>query len=477
MSVRTHAVPSTRPVSGRAVRSWPRGWQAAGGLTAVAAGGAVIAGAFLPWVEAFAGLIQVPGVRGRNGQILAALGAVIILAGLVQLTQRSQAARWAAGVAGFAAAGFSGYLLIQLARSMRVLGGDSMVIARGGPGLWVTAAGSVAAFATLAFPPASQATLRREARRPVLAWVADRESAGLRRGLQITLGLLWLLDAALQYQPAMFGHVFPDTVLAPSAVGQPAFVSGPVLTTTHLMASHVAIWNALFATIQLALAAGLLFRSTTRAALAGSIAWGLAVWWLGEGLGMMFGGMGNPLTGAPGGALLYAFLAVLLWPTPSAQPASTASDPAPVGDPTRAGLASVADRGLLGRWARPAWSVLWAGMAAMVLLAPASSSSLTQAGGTRATLVTIGFAAAFSFAAAGVLIPVLARPALTVAVLAALVLWVAGEHFGQLFTGTATDPNTGPLLVLIALACWPMRAVLITRRSRDVQLRPSSAPA
>ena len=45
-----------------------------------------------------------PGVRGLNGQILAAAGAFIIAAGLVQLVRGGTAARWAAGLAGFAAA-------------------------------------------------------------------------------------------------------------------------------------------------------------------------------------------------------------------------------------------------------------------------------------------------------------------------------------------------------------------------------------
>src|ERR1700744_4774160 len=160
-------------------------------------------------------------------------------------------------------------------------------------------------------------------------------------------------------------------------------------TSPRIVPRHPLAWNALFATIQLALAAGLFFRATTRAALAGTVAWGLAVWWLAEGLGMMFGGMGNPLTGAPGGALLYALVAVLLWPRPGHE------------DPAEAATSSVAGASLLGRWARPAWSVLWAGLAAMVLLAPASSSSLTADGGTKAAAVTIGLAAAFSFAAAG----------------------------------------------------------------------------
>ena len=54
-----------------------------------------------------------------------------------------------AGLAGFAALGFSAYPLVQLTRSLRVLGGDSMVLARGGPGLWVAVAGSAVAFGTL----------------------------------------------------------------------------------------------------------------------------------------------------------------------------------------------------------------------------------------------------------------------------------------------------------------------------------------
>ena len=47
-------------------------------------------------------------------------------------------------------------------------------------------------------------------------------------------------------------------------------------------------------------------------ALAASIAWALAVWWLGEGLGGVLTGAASPVTGAPGAALLYALAAVLL---------------------------------------------------------------------------------------------------------------------------------------------------------------------
>jgi hypothetical protein len=50
-----------------------------------------------------------------------------------------------------------------------------------------------------------------------------------------------------------------------------------------------------------------------------------------------------------------------------------------------------------------------------------------------------------------------ARPALVLAVLLAMFIWVAGEDFGGVLTGHATDPGSGPLLILLAAAFWPRR--------------------
>jgi hypothetical protein len=422
----TRSQPAARAV---AVPSWPRGWRAAAGLTAVAAGALIITGALLPWVEAFAGLLPISGIRGGNGRELAAMGAVVVAAGIWQLARGGQAARWLVGLAGFAAAGFSGYLLIQLVRTVRGLGGDSMVLARPGPGLPVVLAASLAAFATLLFPPSAQATLRRDPGARAFSRAADRESAGLRRALQIALGAVWLLDAALQYQPYMFTRGFPG-MLAMAAAGQPGIVAGPVALTVQAVSASPAAWNAAFATIQLALAVGLLFRATARAALAGTIVWALSVWWLGEGLGGVLTTAASPLTGAPGAAVLYALLAVLAWPG---------------GREERPG-SSVADGSPLGRYAKLPWLLLWAGMACLMAMTP-----------HQAPLTVIAFTAAFAAVAAGVWNRSLIRPALIVAAIAAVVIWVAGEQFGALFTGQATDPNTGPLLILIAAAFWPLR--------------------
>jgi hypothetical protein len=66
------------------------------------------------------------------------------------------ASRWLIGILGAAILAYSGFLLMRLAGSLRSLGGDSMVLPRGGPGLWVVAAGGILAFATLFLPASSQ---------------------------------------------------------------------------------------------------------------------------------------------------------------------------------------------------------------------------------------------------------------------------------------------------------------------------------
>jgi hypothetical protein len=83
--------------------------------------------------------------------------------------------------------------------------------------------------------------------------------------------------------------------------------------------------------------------------------------------------------------------------------------------------------------------------------APAGLVQLVH-GGTAAR-----WAAGLARFAAGLLVPATVRPAVLIAGLAAAFIWVAGEHFGSLFSGSTTDPNTGPLLLLIAAAFWPRR--------------------
>jgi hypothetical protein len=277
---------------------------------------------------------------------------------------------------------------------------------------------------------------------------------------------MWLLDAALQYQPVMFTRAFGQT-LATTAMGNPAAVADPIGWAAQLVQQHPVLLNAVFATVQLLIAAGIAWRRTRRAALAASVAWALAVWWLGEGLGGMLAGMASPVTGAPGAVILYALLAVLLWP------ADRAGAPAPF----------TAARAVGARVARIVWSALWAILASVALwpqnrapqamaiqiLGTANGEPGWLAGVDKhaAVLVarhglaaSVGLAAVLALIGAGVWLPAPAvRAVLALALVLAVAIWVVGEAFGGIFTGQGTDPNTGPLLALLALAFWPSRMI------------------
>jgi hypothetical protein len=249
----------------------------------------------------------------------------------------------------------------------------------------------------------------------------------------------------------------------PAIMGNPAAVASPAMWVTRLIAHDVAAWNTAFALIQVAIAAGLLWRPAVKAALAGSIIWSLGIWWVGEGLGGVLTGTATPVTGAPGAVILYALAAVLVWPARSG--------------PGRGGIAAASPLG--SRWARAAWLVLWGSFGYLVLQpavrAPralhdalaghaagepgwlaALDRGAAAATGSYGLAISLVLAAGCILIAAGICFPATARPALVLAALAGLGCWVVGENFGGILTGTATDPNTGPVLVLLAAAYWPL---------------------
>ena len=84
------------------------------------------------------------------------------------------------------------------------------------------------------------------------------------------------------------------------------------------------------------------------------------------------------------------------------------------------------------------------------------AASLVSGQGLAASVV---LAVALVLIAAGVYLPSpAARATLVLAIVVALVIWVFGEAFGMIMAGGATDPNSGPLLVLLALSYWPLKA-------------------
>ena len=128
-----------------------------------------------------------------------------------------------------------------------------------------------------------------------------------RRHLEIALGLLWLIDGALQFQPYMFSRAFFFDVLGMAQMGN---VPHPIALFNHdisvLLSGHVVAFNAVFATTQVAIGISLLWSRSAPVARIASIVWALGVWSVGEGFGGIFMPGMSPLEGAPGAVILYA---------------------------------------------------------------------------------------------------------------------------------------------------------------------------
>jgi hypothetical protein len=270
-----------------------------------------------------------------------------------------------------------------------------------------------------------------------------------KRAIQTALGLIWLLDGALQFQSFMYGPGFIKS-LSGMASGQPHWLGSTLLWGAHTIQSHQVLYNTLAALIQIAIGFGILYRRTTKQALVFSFVWALAVWWFGEAFGMLFTNAANPLTGAPGAVLLYVFIGAVVWP--NARPG-----------------------GLLGRTgARILWGQLWCLMGALWLLGVNSGANATY-GLIKAAPAGMGWLASLQTTFAdvskghGLIVSVVLaavsisiglavalnwrpRTFLRIAITLNLVYWIVGQGAGGILAGGATDPNAGPLFVLLSVA-------------------------
>ena len=275
------------------------------------------------------------------------------------------------------------------------------------------------------------------------------------RRVQTVLGLIWLLDGGLQFQSFMYSRGFLSS-LAAGAQGEPGWLHDSILWGVRRANGDLTLWNTLFALAQVLIGLGLLYRPLAKPALVASFAWALVVWWFGEAFGGLFANAAQPLTGAPGGVLLYALVGLLAWP-------------------------GVRPGGLLGiRGARTMWATLWLITAWLWLLAVNSGANATRSALTsvpsgihgldslRSSLASDaaghGLPIALGLAALSALIGIAvaadwhARWFLAIAIALNLVYWVIPQGLGGLFAGGATDPNAGPLFVLLAFAVLPLCA-------------------
>ncbi|MHB8262865.1 MAG: hypothetical protein ACYDGY_03835 [Acidimicrobiales bacterium] len=330
--------------------------------------------------------------------------------------------------------------------------------------------------------------------------IPSLSEVGARDRLQVIFGALWLLDGALQLQPYMYRRGSNGLLgsVAENTMGRPNVITDFITSVARLMVAHQVIGNTVVAVLQLVIGGILLWSAVTRrwrAARLGlglSIAWSMVVWVVGEGVGGLIFPQVSMLTGAPGAALLYCVSALYLWPTKEnyGNGGESAGGTEQVYVDVRSSYEAVADRGLLGHsGSLIAWLLLWCGSALLELqrgnfaagsipaqIRNASAgepgwlssidihvASLLQGGGTvmAGVLLVAGFATGWM-----VLRPFTRRFGLGMGIALASVFWVIGQDFGGIFTGRGTDPNSGPVLVLLALLLWP-RCVTVRWTATD----------
>jgi hypothetical protein len=280
-----------------------------------------------------------------------------------------------------------------------------------------------------------------------------------RRGLQVALGWLWFLDALLQLEAPNFARDFPLGDLAQSVMGAPGWENRAIFSSIGPFVAHWPWWNLASALLQATIGIALIIGYRVRWALFVSIVWSVAIWLIGEGLGMLPTGFAMALFGAPGAAVLYGVLAGLAWPPTMGRPAR-----------------DVAVR----PWAA-CWSLYWIGAAALQLPFVYATGQVFRAGFQESSGGQRAFLARASDGGADVVLrhPIAAAVVLglvEVSVAAgwlldkrhprwwlglgigiSVVFWVVGQGLGGVLNWGATDPGTAPLVILLALLAWPRR--------------------
>jgi hypothetical protein len=312
------------------------------------------------------------------------------------------------------------------------------------------------------------------------------------RTLQVALGVLWIIDGLLKFQPNLFKPAFVSNVIQPMAAGQPDLLGSTINHMANFLSHEATMWVAIFGLVEIGIGIGLLFRRTLKPALVTSFIWGIGIYIFGEGFGMVLTGHTSPLQGAPGAVCFYIVLGLMVWPK-----SEKSSDANLMGTES-----SAAARGLFGATGSLlVWAAIWL-LEALIWMFPfnrtgnsIANQMADTANGEPGWYAHLLNSFGHAFVGAGIWVAVILAAASLVIALGplvsnrpqvyiglgiglALAYWFTGQGLGELLTGGGTDPNNGPIVALIGLSVLPLvpaRATDPTPAARLIAARPLAA--
>jgi hypothetical protein len=288
-----------------------------------------------------------------------------------------------------------------------------------------------------------------------------------------------------------------NSIMKPMLQGQPGFIEPSLQFIVTQTTNNLAAVNIIIAIVQILLGLGFLLLSDrwVKEVVIASIVWAFIVWYGGEGMSMLLTGQASILTGAPGAVLLYPLLGLVVYPRKK-------SDTRSQGVARKASDDGLLSRRLLryilaGFWffaaalqLQPNWwqqgqisgaigAMVGQGGLNSVLVDPVLRQISTI---TANSEVPLNIALIVVFLALGIGLALVKeeqlRPFLIASIVVSVVIWYVSEAFGMILTGMATDFNSGLLVVLMALACWPRVLALHTSARARVarELRETEEP-
>ena len=297
----------------------------------------------------------------------------------------------------------------------------------------------------------------------------------LQRTFQLVIATVWLLDAVLQLQPFMFtrGSNGFSGMLNNLAAGNPGWVARSITWNASNVYHDPAVTNSIFALVQFLIGFGIAWKRSLKPA--------GALHRLVHGRLVVRGRRREHLPRRGDPLRRWAWRRAHLCPAGGAARPSAGSD-----------LPFVAARTVGVTAAKAIWAVVWGLLAVLAVVGSGRSpqalhdlvAAYTGQPGWLAhidratasmflhhgTMAAILLAVVCVVVAIGVYLPSqLSKATLVLGMVTFVFIWVA-TRFGGILAGGATDPNSGPLVIILAMLYWPL-----TLARKAVTGRPSSS--